>query len=294
MAKENNASVVRVHKNTDFTIMSNHHLRNMKLSLKAVGFMSKLLGLPDDWCYSIAGLVKICKEGETAVRSALHELIDEKYVYVEKLPPNYSKSGRFEYVYHIYEIPYEDMPDGLECPELFIKKREEKQAKSALNADTQNAEKQDTENPHLENQGIENQGQLNTYISNTKESSTKECNAAVSVPQKSSSKSQLKKRAQDNKKNYAEAVTMTEEEYQKLTQQHTKAFVDKCIEILNNYKLSSGKQYKSDYHTILNWVVERVSKDYPQLDRSVSVQESVQCLKSFISAAQHQTVGQPF
>lgn len=270
MAKENNASVVRVHKNTDFTIMSNHHLRNMKLSLKAVGFMSKLLGLPDDWCYSIAGLVKICKEGETAVRSALHELIDEKYVYVEKLPPNYSKSGRFEYVYHIYEIPYEDMPDGLECPELFIKKREEKQAKSALNA-----EKQDTENPHLENQGIENQGQLNTYISNTKESSTKECNAAVSVPQKSSSKSQLKKRAQDNKKNYAEAVTMTEEEYQKLTQQHTKAFVDKCIEILNNYKLSSGKQYKSDYHTILNWVVERVSKDYPQLDRSVSVQESV-------------------
>ncbi len=271
MAKENNASVVRVHKNTDFTIMSNHHLRNMKLSLKAVGFMSKLLGLPDDWCYSIAGLVKICKEGETAVRSALHELIDEKYVYVEKLPPNYSKSGRFEYVYHIYEIPYEDMPDGLECPELFIKKQEEKHAKSALNADIQNAEKQDTENPHLENQGIENQGQLNTYISNTKESSTKECNAAISVPQKSSSK----KKVQDNKKNYAEAVTMTEEEYQKLTQQHTKTFVDKCIEILNNYKLSSGKQYKSDYHTILNWVVERVSKDYPQLDRSVSVQESV-------------------
>lgn len=275
MAKENNASVVRVHKNTDFTIMSNHHLRNMKLSLKAVGFMSKLLGLPDDWCYSIAGLVKICKEGETAVRSALHELIDEKYVYVEKLPPNYSKSGRFEYVYHIYETPYEDMPDGLECPELFIKKQEEKQAKSALNADIQNTEKQDTENPHLENQGIENQGQLNTYISNTKESSTKECNAAVSVPQKSSSKSQSKKKVQDNKKKYAEAVTMTEEEYQKLTQQHTKAFVDKCIEILNNYKLSSGKQYKSDYHTILNWVVERVSKDYPQLDNPVPMQNPV-------------------
>ena len=39
------------------------------------------------------------------------------------------------------------------------------------------------------------------------------------------------------------------------------------IEILNNYKLSSGKRYKSDYHTILNWVIERVSKDYPQLDK---------------------------
>ena len=76
MANVSNSSVVRVHKNTDFTIMCNHHLRNQKLSLKAIGLMSKILGLPDDWNYSIAGLVKICKEGETAVRAALHELID--------------------------------------------------------------------------------------------------------------------------------------------------------------------------------------------------------------------------
>ena len=69
MANESNSSVVRVHKNTDFTIMSNHHLRNQKLSLKAIGLMSKILGLPCDWNYSIAGLVKICKEGETAVRA---------------------------------------------------------------------------------------------------------------------------------------------------------------------------------------------------------------------------------
>ena len=60
--------------------------------------------------------------------------------------------------------------------------------------------------------------------------------------------------------------------YHKQTGQHTTAFVEKCIEVLNNYKLSSGKRYKSDYHTILNWVIERVSKDYPQLDKPVSVQ----------------------
>ena len=142
MANESNSSVVRVHKNTDFTIMSNHHLRNQKLSLKAIGLMSKILGLPCDWNYSIAGLVKICKEGETAVRAALHELIDERYVYLEKLPPNYSKSGRFEYVYHIYEIPYENIPDGLECPELFLKK----QSETNQNADVPNTEKQDAEN----------------------------------------------------------------------------------------------------------------------------------------------------
>ncbi len=62
---------------------------------------------------------------------------------------------------------------------------------------------------------------------------------------------------------------MTEAEYQKLSEQHTSAFVDKCIEVLNNYKLSNGKRYKSDYHAILSWVIERVKKDYPQLDRPV-------------------------
>ena len=105
--------------------------------------------------------MKICKEGETAVRVALHELIDERYVYLEKLPPNYSKSGRFEYVYHIYEIPYENSPDGLECPELFLKK----QSETNQNADVPNTEKQDAENLYLESQNVENQGQLNTYIS---------------------------------------------------------------------------------------------------------------------------------
>lgn len=199
--------------------------------------------------------MKICKEGETAVRAALHELIDERYVYLEKLPPNYSKSGRFEYVYHIYEIPYENIPDGLECPELFLKK----QSETNQNADVPNTEKQDAENLYLENQDVENQGQLNTYISSTKESNMKELNGTASAPPK--------KKTPSSKKKYAEAVTMTEEEYQKLTGQHTTAFVEKCIEVLNNYKLSSGKRYKSDYHTILNWVIERVSKDYPQLDK---------------------------
>ena len=62
------------------------------------------------------------------------------------------------------------MPDGLECPELFLKK----QSEINQNADSPDTEKQDAENLHLEIQSIENQGQLNTYLSNTKESSMKE------------------------------------------------------------------------------------------------------------------------
>ena len=102
--------------------------------------------------------------------------------------------------------------------------------------------KQDVENLHLEIQSIENQGQLNTYLSSMKELNS----TASALP---------KKKTPCSKRKYAEAVTMTEEEYQKLTKQHTTAFVEKCTEVLNNYKLSSEKRYKSDYHTILNWVV---------------------------------------
>ena len=107
------------------------------------------------------------------------------------------------------------MPDGLECPELFLKK----QSETNQNADSPDTEKQDAENLHLEIQSIENQGQLNTYLSSTKESSMKELNSTASAPPK--------KKTPSSKKKYAEAVAMTEEEYQKLTEQHTTAFVEK-------------------------------------------------------------------
>ncbi|MCD7730691.1 MAG: hypothetical protein LUI05_04255 [Oscillospiraceae bacterium] len=253
MTKQSNGTVFKVHKSTDFTIMSNHHLRNLNLSLKAVGLMSKLLSLPDDWSYSIAGLVKICREGKTAVRAALQELIDEKYVYIEKIPPNYTKSGRFEYVYHIYELPYEDIPNNLEYPEPLDKSKQDTE-----NPDVENP---GLENPGLENPGLENQPQLNTKESNTKESNTK----YIYTPAQN-----LRKSKAESKRSYAEAVSMTETEYRRLTEKHTQPFVDKCIEVLDNYKQSSGKKYKSDYHAILNWVVEKVAKDSPSLDKPVN------------------------
>ncbi len=263
MPKQSNGTVFKVHKSTDFTIMSNHHLRNLNLSLDAVGLMSKLLGLPDDWSYSIAGLIKICREGETAVRAALHELIDEKYVYVEKLPPNYSKSGRFEYVYHIYEIPYKDTPEDLEYPELLDKTKQdtEKQGVEKQGLEILGLEKQGLEILGLENLDVENQPQLNTKESNTKESNTK----YIYTPAQN-----LRKSKAESKRSYAEAVSMTETEYRRLTEKHTQPFVDKCIEVLDNYKQSSGKKYKSDYHAILNWVVEKVAKDSPSLDKPVN------------------------
>lgn len=97
-------AVFRVHKTENYTVMSNHHLRNQDLSLQAKGLLSVILSLPSDWNYSIRGLAAICKEGERAVRTALNELKGHGYIVVTKHNPE-SGNGQFRYEYDIYETP---------------------------------------------------------------------------------------------------------------------------------------------------------------------------------------------
>lgn len=93
----------KIHKNNDFTVMSNYHLRDKCLSLKAKGLLSFMLSLPEDWDYSLKGLVAICKENKDAIRSALDEL---KHHYYLKIEPSRGENGQFEYNYLIYEKPF--------------------------------------------------------------------------------------------------------------------------------------------------------------------------------------------
>ena len=104
-------SVIRVHKNKNFTVMSNVHLRDKELSLKAKGLLSIMLSLPDDWSYSISGLCTICKESETAVKSALDELKARKYVVVNREEPSKENGGRIKYNYDVYEEPREEIQE---------------------------------------------------------------------------------------------------------------------------------------------------------------------------------------
>ena len=93
-------AIFKIEKNKNFTVMSNHHLRNKELSLKAKGLLSFMLSLPEDWDYSLAGLCAICKENKTAIRSALKELQINKYLIIEKVR---GEKGYFEYEYLIFE-----------------------------------------------------------------------------------------------------------------------------------------------------------------------------------------------
>ncbi len=128
--------------------MSNYHLKDNNLSLKAKGLLSVMLSLPDNWKYTVSGLVSICKENETSINSTLKELKENGYLVVNKLLPNQTDSGRIEYVYDVYEYP---------------KQNQEKQA----------VEKQGVENLGVEFLGVENLGlykdtkELNTKKENT-------------------------------------------------------------------------------------------------------------------------------
>ena len=87
-------AVFRVEKNKGYTVMSNHHLRNKELSLKAKGLLSQMLSLPEDWDYTLAGLSLINREKIDAIREAVREL--ENAGYIQRM---LSMSSRLSWIY---------------------------------------------------------------------------------------------------------------------------------------------------------------------------------------------------
>lgn len=133
-------AVIRISKTTNYTVMSNYHLKDKKLSLRAKGLLSVMLSLPDNWDYSVNGLVAICNEGISVIRKILKELEENRYLVRKRLQ---DKSGKFEYEYIIYEKPH-------------------------------------TVEPHIEKPHTVEQLQLNTNKLSTKESNTKNNNIIYS------------------------------------------------------------------------------------------------------------------
>ena len=102
-------AVFRIERTRDYTVMSNHHLRNHELSLKAKGLLSMMLSLPDDWNYTTRGLAKICKEGVDAIGNALRELETAGYIVRHQLRDQQGRISDTEYV--IYEKPQPRQPE---------------------------------------------------------------------------------------------------------------------------------------------------------------------------------------
>lgn len=139
-------SVIRVNNTKGFTVMSNYHFQDKEISLKAKGLLGLMLSLPSNWDYSVNGLVAIVKENKAAVQTALKELEEHKYLKRTRVQ---DETGRFDYIYDIYEKPYDKLP----C-----------------------TENRCTDIQCTEVQCTENQPQINTNKQNTNKQSTKELN----------------------------------------------------------------------------------------------------------------------
>lgn len=113
-------AVCRVEKTKNYTVMSNYHLTDPRLSLKAIGLLSKILSLPEAWDYTVAGLARICREGRDAVRSALAELEEAGYILRRQTRDEEGNFSHSEYI--IYEVPQDpqetDPDDGESAPFL--------------------------------------------------------------------------------------------------------------------------------------------------------------------------------
>ena len=101
-------SVIRIQKTNNYTVMSNYHFREKDMSLKAKGLLSLMLSLPEEWDYSVDGLVKLSKDGKDSVISAITEL--EQFGYLVRSQAK-GQDGKFTgYDYDVYEQPYTEKP----------------------------------------------------------------------------------------------------------------------------------------------------------------------------------------
>lgn len=98
----------RINKDKNYTVISNYHLRDKELSLKAKGLLSLMLSLPDNWDYSVNGLVAISLEGKSSITSTIKELEEKCYLVRTLVKDNQGKF--FGYNYDVYEKPLTDKP----------------------------------------------------------------------------------------------------------------------------------------------------------------------------------------
>ena len=156
-------AVFRVERNTGYTVMSNHHLRNKELTLKAKGLLSQMLSLPEDWDYTLAGLSHINREKIDAIREAVKEL--EKAGYIVRSRERDEKGRLRGADYVIYEQPQPKEPEAATSSE------------KPPTSDLPTLENPTLENPTLEKPTqekptLENPTQLNKDISSKEQSIT--------------------------------------------------------------------------------------------------------------------------
>lgn len=146
--------VFRVERTRDYTVMSNYHLRDKRLTLKAKGLLSQMLSLPEDWDYTLSGLSHINRESKDAIRSAVNELEKAGYIHRRQTTDASGKFSTNEYVIHEHpdqpepslekpsseNPPTDDPPTGNPSPENPTQLNTKKPSKERSNTDGQSTD----------------------------------------------------------------------------------------------------------------------------------------------------------
>lgn len=235
-------AIFRVDKTRDYTVMSNYHLRDKNLTLKAKGLLSLILSLPEDWNYTTRGLAAICKEGVDSIGAALRELESAGYLTRHRLRDRSGRISDTEYV--VYESPHKeteaDSPDT-----------------ASQGTDGSDTASPCTENPYMvpsdteatrtDASDTEKPAQLNTQVSNTYESNTQKSNPDPIIIQKQRAQQAdtgMSDMDQMDAREYRRTLAEVKEqiEYDALDTPHDHERLDEIVEIMTE-TLCSRKPY---------------------------------------------------
>ena len=239
-------AVFRVHKNDNYTVLSNYHFKERGMSLKAKGLLSLMLSLPEGWDYSAAGLVTLSKDGKDSVNAALKEL--EKFGYLKRTQA-YDASGKFSgYNYEIFEQP------------------------SAVRSEKPTTDKPFAENPSTEKPTTENPPQLNKKELNTKKLKTK----------KSSTEDKERKKATSatsyddiiNERIFSEEVKATLYEFIKMRKLIKKPLTDFALTKLINKLENISKDPRVQVAVLENSILNNWQDIYPPKEDKPRAQQS--------------------
>jgi len=229
-------AVFRVEKNKGYTVMSNHHLRNRELSLKAKGLLSQMLSLPEDWDYTLTGLSCINTEKIDAIRTAVKELENAGYIQRERARDNKGRLRGTDYV--IYEKPQ----PKLDFPML----------------DKPTLGKPTLEKPTLDKPTLENPTQLNIDVLNKELSTTDVLNKDSFLhSERSPPDTVTDGTTEDLREKIKKQI-----DYEIIVMPRTRAQIDEFVELILEVYLTRGKDIKLGKEEVYPaaFVRERFSK----------------------------------
>ena len=230
-------AVCRVERTGDYTTMSNHHLRNKEISLKAKGLLSLMLSLPEEWDYTVLGLAYICKDGSDGVRSALRELEKAGYVERHRIRDDVGRFSATEYIIREHPVIESRAPPQREHPRV--------------------------ENPTLENPALDNPTLEKPTQENPAQLITKEINTDKSITDLSITHSFFQAQGDEGKNGIDERDRIRKQiEYDCMSQRYSIRQLDELVEIMLEVALNKSQTIRigRDNEYPREYVQERFSK----------------------------------